>query len=147
MSLDTMAILHMSLANIIGAKTTDAMKEALGTKDTSITDLLTATNVLLQRLLDETSTDDNPDLVEPFTLAGTQTSYYEVPAWKRNHLCMIIPSGVTISYQVMGMTVITKTITNGGWYQLDLPQATQIWASANTPVYIRWCDNALGQVF
>lgn len=144
--IDPTLIASSTIAHLLGTYTNQNIQKILGESDVPLGTLLKEQTILLARILEELSPDDNTNLLT-YVALNVYPFYYEVPAPQRAHMCALIPSGITISYQAPGMAAINRPINQGGWYLLDLPIGTQIYANQTTQICIRWCDLPIGQQF
>jgi hypothetical protein len=144
MFFDPETLITSTLAHVIGSKTKEALDSTFGEHIPSIHSLLSAQSILLSRILEELSEDDNLQLTEPLVLFPSP-QYYLIGQYHRNHMIALFPSGCSINYRVQGMTTITRNITNGGWYLLDLPPQTELYATTTSfACLLKWSDFPLG---
>jgi hypothetical protein len=145
--LSAQAITEGALAGVIGTKTKEAIDRALGEVTPNLHHQLEVTNALLELILKQLSSSDNPPLTYSMALP-LAPQYHQINELKRNHLSMLIAGSTTILVTVPGMAQISKTLSTVGWYQLDFPQWTQISASGSTAnVLFMWTDTPLGISF
>jgi hypothetical protein len=149
--LDPISIAEGAISSVVGAKTKDALDNALQLQEPTIKDLLVIQNILLTRMLEQLSIQDNPDLTEniQFTAdtSGTMlVGSYQIPEYPRNHLIILFPA-CTLNVKLDTMAMFQKTISNPGWYQVDLPSGTQISSTTTIGTKLKWSDFPGGSSF
>ena len=142
--INPISIAEGAIASIVGSKTKEAIDQAFQETTPNLHHQLEIMITLLGRILQESSIRDNPDLVESTQLQLSPLGY-TVGEYRRNHLMMLVPGSITITILVPGMASFNKTLSNAGWYQVDLPHQTLISASGSVSnVLFKWSDAAHG---
>jgi len=154
MPFDPITLASAIFASVVGPKTKELLDEVLEKHTPNIVTILQEQTALLTKILDQSSSEDNPDMFETISLQADALqlpgagSCWLVPAYPRNHLMALIGPGAGVwYYQVPGMKVTQKSIGTSGWYQLDFPPGTLISVSSSQTTVMQWSDFAHGTSF
>jgi hypothetical protein len=149
--LNPINIIEGALSTMVGAKTKESLDAVLGDRMPELKQIMSEQTILLTRILQELSTADNPDTSENIQFTADATGQfnvgsYQIPEYTRNHLLMWIPA-CTMNIGIPGLALAVKTISNPGWYQLDLPTGTQLSTTTTLGARVVWSDFARGTSF
>ena len=143
--IDPSLIIPGAVAGYINDTVQDKIHQIMGDTDESVTDLLKKLIVINEKILEQTSQEDNPDIIEVVALVANNPDSYIVPTWKRNHLILFNgTAGYNFFYKIPGMQQGSISLGQH-WYVLDFPSGTQMWTDTNVNVLIKWSDTATGQ--